>query len=139
MELLFGGLLGGVICWCLIGAWCVGVGIRSGSGRGGLGRDQNFTQANKLRVLHLLFVFIVKLLRFIFIDSEMPTDFLADHFSRDDLVALCLLEVFPGYALLFGFFLKSFHGVELHVFTHLIELLDQVGIGGDVEVFTFVQ
>ncbi len=116
--------------------------MRIGRGRGsrrsrsyGFGRDQNFAQANVFWLLHFRLVIVVELLFFFFADGEMAADFFANHFPGDDLIALLLLEIFPGDALLFRFFLKSLQGIELHVFAHLIELLDQFGIAGDAEVF----
>ncbi len=55
------------------------------------------------------------------------------------LVALSLLEIFPGDALLYGFFLEVFHGIEFHFLAHLIELLDQFGVASDAEIFALVE
>ena len=74
-----------------------------------------------------------------FADGKMAADFLANHFLSDDLVALVLLEVFPGDALLDGFLLKILQGIELHILAHLVEVFDQLGVAGDAEVFAFVE
>ena len=90
-------------------------------------------------MLHLVFVIVVELLLLLLSDGEMAADLFADHFLSDDLVAHVLLEVFPGDALLGGFLFEVFEGLKLHVFAHLVETLDQVGIAGDAEVFGLVE
>ncbi len=111
----------------------------SSSWRNGFGRDQNFAEADVLRLLHLALVLVVELLDFFFADGEVAADFLADHLLGDDLVALVLLEVFPGDALFDRFFFQVLHGVELHVLAHLVEVFDQLGVAGNAKVFAFVE
>ena len=88
---------------------------------------------------HLIFVIVIELLFLFLRDGEMAADFFADHFLSDDLVAHVLLEVFPGDALLGGFFFEVFEGLKLHVFAHLVETFDEVGVAGNAEVFRLVE
>ena len=38
-----------------------------------------------------------------------------------------------------GFLFQILHGIELHVLAHLVELLDQIGIAGDAQIFAFFE
>src|ERR1035437_6094061 len=105
----------------------------------GFGRNQDLTQANVLRLFHLALVVVVKLLLLLFADSEVAPDLLANHLLGDDLVAHVLLEVFPGDALLGRLLLEVLKGLKLHVFAHLVQALDEIGVAGNAEVFPFVE
>ncbi len=37
------------------------------------------------------------------------------------------------------FLFQILHGIELHLFAHLIEVFDQIGVAGDAEVLAFVE
>ena len=51
----------------------------------------------------------------------------------------CLLEIFPGDALLFSFLLQRFQGIQLHALAHLVQALDQIGVARNAEIFAFVE
>ena len=127
--------------WACCGGWGFGCGRWRWSYRGGgrFGGDQDFGQAYIFRLLHLVPVLVIKLLFVLFGDGEFSPDFFADNFAGNDLVFLLLLEVFPRDTLFFRFLLERFEIGELHLFTHLVKLLNQVGIAGDVEIFAFFQ
>ncbi len=82
---------------------------------------------------------VVELLYFFLRHAEVGADFFADHLLGDDLIPHVLLEVLIGDALCRCGLLERFHGLQLHVLAHLVQALDEVGIAGDAEVFTFIE
>src|SRR5208282_3259353 len=134
------GLGGGQRCLRLRLRWRLGLRVFAGSGFGGrFGRDQNFTQANLLGLLHLRAVLLIELLHVVLVHGQFRAHFLPNHALRDDLVAHGLLEVLIRSSLRLRRFLQVFHGFEVHLLAHFIEALDEFGIAGDAEVFAFLQ
>ena len=86
---------------------------------------------------------VVERLDFIFALTErVAADFLAQSNLplSDDLIFLALrLRNLLGDALLNRFLLEILHGIELHLFAHLVEVFDELGIASDPEVFAFVE
>ncbi len=75
----------------------------------GLRSNENLAQLDVLRMAHLLLVFVIELLLFVFTGGEMARNFFTNDLLRDKAIFCCLLEVLPGNALLLSFFLQSLH------------------------------
>ena len=91
----------------------------------------NLAQGHFLRAHKLGLVRFVILLDFIFADTDVRPDFLADHSLRQNAVADVVLEVFPVHPFGSDRLLQGFHAVQLVLDANLVELLDHVGL--DVE------
>src|SRR5579872_1761324 len=89
-------------------------------------------------MLKITFVGVEILLLFRLRNLHLLAHFFADDLLRDDLVAKVLLEVFERNSLLLRRLFQIFHRIQVHFLAHLIEPLDDLGIGGDAHVFAFI-
>ena len=66
----------------------------------------------------------------------MRSDFIANHLLRNDSIAHARLEVLPGNALRLSGFLQIVERIEMVLLTHVVELLYQLGLTGNVELLS---
>ena len=100
----------------------------------GIVGNQDFAEADALRLGDVRLVLVVKFLGLVAGDLDMATYFRADYLLRENAVLGVLLELFPAYALRFGELLEVFHGAGLHLLAEVIEALDEISVSGNSKV-----
>ncbi len=99
--------------------------------------DENLAEADGLRLREFGFVVVVIFLDLSVGERNLAADFLLHDVLGDAVVADAGLEILIRNALLLRGLFEVFHGVKMVLLADFIELLDELGLAGDVEVLAF--